>query len=152
MEEHKTSKTSVLYYPDNGYGDNVAESQSADSERIKFPTMIFRIVEKFDFVPERRHTLIGASWNHLLHTPHFMARKLMFENLYFPYNLDHSKYFKIKHNVLLWPRINLNTFTYIPDQRIVFIEKNGELVIQMKFEQQAIIMNELKKPLNIRLK
>lgn len=84
---------------------------------------------------------IGASWNNLIHTSHYMARCYIFEKLYMPYKID-SEHIKIRNGVLLWPKINLYAYTYLPDPRRVFILKNNKFVIEFKFNDDCIIIRE----------
>lgn len=83
----------------------------------------------------------GGSYNIYLNTPLFDTRCMIFEDLYFPYDID-SKYIKVRYGALMWPRINLDAYTYLHDPQRVFIKKNNKFIIEFRFYDNRIELYE----------
>lgn len=59
-----------------------------------------------------------------------------------PYEID-SEYIKVRNAVLLWPRINLQSYTYILDPRRVFIMHDKKFIIEIQFvDYNTILIRE----------
>lgn len=88
------------------------------------------------------NTLVcGGSYNIYVDTPLFEERCLILEDLYFPYDIN-SKYIKVRHGALLWPRINLDAYTYLPDPQRVFLKKHNKFIAEFRFYTDRIELYE----------
>lgn len=118
------------------------------SPSIVYPPLLYIEVDDLDLPVasnEFHHPSIrlGGSYT-IYHTyPFHAVRQLLFEELYFPYKLD-SPRFKVRNNVLLWPRLNLSAFTYLVEPNRVFIRYGDEFCAEFIFYRDHIVLREEK--------
>lgn len=123
-----------------------------DDEFVKFPKIEYRrqlndLTLPFDYpnksisqLYDDDELIVGASWNNLHYTPNYLARRYIFEKLYLPYEID-SEHIKVRNAVLLWPRINLQSYTFVADPRRVFVMNNdGKFIIEFQFIDNDTIL------------
>lgn len=124
---------SKIIFPDPQWSTFVKD------EDLKFPIIKYYKISVID-IP--KNLTIGGSWNIWSHLPFYRERCAILEKLYMPYIID-SKYLKIKHGVLLWPRINLSAYTFIDDPQRVFLKKNNKFVVELRFNSDNIEIFEI---------
>lgn len=127
--------------------------QSSSSSSINFPQLYYYRINGDSLLnlPFNKNSLgvaamnndivCGGSYNIYINTPLFAERCLIFEDLYFPYNIN-SKYIKVRYGALLWPRINLDAYTYLSDPRRVFLKKHNKFVAEFRFYKDRIELYE----------
>lgn len=78
--------------------------------------------------------MIGGTWTAFCDYPYFLERCAIFEQLYFPYNWPFV-HLRVRNAVLLWPRINLSTYTCLRDpNRVVIVDQSKRsIVAEMTF-------------------
>lgn len=144
--DKKRSKSQLIIYPNPDwyiYNENNANNIP---NQLKFPPLYYSQVKNlnvpFDCNQTAGDLVLGGSYSLFCNLPLYLERCAIFEDLYMPYKLN-SKYFHIRHGVLLWPRINLNAYTYLPDPQRVFIYADNKYIAEFKFSPNRIELIEV---------
>lgn len=136
-------------------GNHVVGKKTADhkskrntmSEAIEFPPLDYRSVGEITSVRDKIGTprlQLGGSYNVFHDLPFHAARCSIFEEQFMPYKLS-SEHFKVRHGILLWPRLNLSAYTDIESPQVVYILHNNEFIAEFIFAEDRVIINEVER-------
>lgn len=88
--------------------------------------------------------VLGGSWNIWINEPRYHQRRLMFEELYFPYNYE-FRHFIVRNATILWPRLNLYLYTSLQDPNTVFLTSpllTRKIIAKFVFADKYIQLTE----------
>lgn len=119
-------------------------------EMLRFPTLLYRLsdnelVEAREAVRQSR-LIVGGSWNRFLHLPLHRERCAILEDNAFPYDYP-FRFLEVRNACLLWPRVNLDAYTWLDKPWIVFIRKPGVgFCAKIEFLPRCIELTETTDP------
>lgn len=88
--------------------------------------------------------ILGGSWNIWINEPLYHQRRLMFEELYFPYDYE-FRHFTVRNALIIWPRLNLHLYTSLQDPNTVFLTSpllTRKIIAKFVFSNQHIQLTE----------
>ncbi|AYP97973.1 DiNV CH01M ORF64-like protein [Mauternbach virus] len=128
------SENLVILYP-----NNIWYIKSVDN-LIDFPPLHYYKVSQLN-VPEKT-LVLGGSHNIYAQFPMYLTRCEIFEQNFMPYTLN-TIHFKVRNAALLWPRLNLYSYTDMVDPQNVYIKKNNTFVAKFVFSKTKIELYEI---------
>lgn len=93
---------------------------------LRFPSLVYRLVDRelpdLEDALLASRLLVGGSWNCFLSLPLHRERCAILEDLAFPYRHE-FRHLETRHGCLLWPRVNLDAYTWLDRPTVVFLRK-----------------------------
>lgn len=113
---------------------------------INFPELHYIKCSKIES-PES--VILGGSYNYYYTHPLYFERCEIFERLFMPYELN-TPNFKVRNGILIWPYLNLRSYTDLNDPNCVYIKrqhpisaKRDQYVAMFRFCETHIELHEL---------
>lgn len=115
-----------------------------DSEKtLNFPKLYYIPCGKIKIEAPDSSLILGGSYSHFCGRPFHFERCSILEEQYMPYDLN-TKHFQVRHGVLLWPLLNLYSYTDLNSPETVYIKSkmSNEFIAMFKFRKSHIELYE----------
>nr|DBA13166.1 TPA: hypothetical protein [Oryctes rhinoceros nudivirus] len=116
---------------------------------INFPELHYIKCSK---IASPESVILGGSYNYYYTHPFYFERCEIFERLFMPYELN-TPNFKVRNGILIWPYLNLRSYTDLDDPDCVYIKrqnpisaKRDQYVAMFRFCETHIELHELDTP------
>lgn len=139
--EHNTTKMGPIIQH-NVYKVNDKWFIKSKDGYVNFPPLHYFMVESLD-EPQEKKLVLGGSHTAFVQLPMYFTRREIFEENFMPYQIKDSNNFKIRNAVLLWPRLNLYSYTDLSDPQSVYIKKGYKFVAKFTFSTERICLYEV---------
>nr|WAQ80006.1 hypothetical protein LK20_00002 [Oryctes rhinoceros nudivirus] len=116
---------------------------------INFPDLHYIKCSK---IASPESVILGGSYNYYYTHSFYFERCEIFERLFMPYELN-TPNFKVRNGILIWPYLNLRSYTDLDDPDCVYIKrqhpisaKRDQYVAMFRFCETHIELHELDMP------
>lgn len=114
--------TTTLRTATDGDGDDDKRAVVVASTVRGMPPLVYARTDGRLAVPPVDRLLVGASYTCFAQRAWYALRASLFESNLFPYDLHaDTLYVRVRHGVVLWPRMNLYSYTCLDDPDTVYV-------------------------------